>query len=248
MKANKNKNGQIVVGIPSEWHRKDTPDQLTEGYNKHFTEEDYTYDGWVQYTPATIAENQKRGGYKEILDENGKLIGVTDHVIDKPVEEIQAEKLSISTSNHDQKIREATEAAIVAELMNETDIETVLSNLDIYPMWEAGLHVLNATDSPNGIPNRFKAFNAQNELTLYEVVQTHDTQADWQPKDMPNLWKVVAPEGVIPVWVRPTGAHDAYAKDDKVHFPTEADPVYKSKINANTYSPIEYPQGWELVP
>ena len=247
MKANKNKNGQIIVGIPQEWYRKDTPDQLTEGYDKHFTEEDYIYDGWVDYTPAVIGENQRRGGRKEILDESGKLIGVTDHVIDKTIEEIQAEKLSLSASNREQKIKEASDAMIVTELMNETDIETVLGNLDIYPMWETGLHVINKADSPNGIPDRFKAFNADNELTLYEVVLSHTTQADWQPKDTPAMFKVVAPDGVIPVFKKPTGAHDAYQKDDKVHFPTESDPVYKSKIDGNTYSPIEYPQGWEIV-
>lgn len=244
MKANKNKNGQIIVGIPKEWNRKGTPNQITENYDKCFSEDDYSEDGWKDVVYPTISENQKQGAI--YFDEENDVY--TYHVIDKSTEEIQAEKLSLSTSNRDQKIREATEATIVAEMMNETDIETILGNLDIYPMWEAGLHVINKADSPTGIPDRFKAFNAENELTLYEVVQTHDTQEDWKPKDTPALWKVVAPEGVIPVWKKPTGAHDAYNQGDQVHFPTEADPVYKSKINANTYSPSEYPAGWELVP
>ena len=51
----------------------------------------------------------------------------------------------------------------------------------------------------------------------------------------------------IPVWKQPTGAGDAYNIGDKVHFPTITDPVYKSLINANTWSPVVYPAGWALV-
>ena len=54
-------------------------------------------------------------------------------------------------------------------------------------------------------------------------------------------------EGEIPVWVQPTGAHDAYNKGDKVHYPSATDPVYESLIDANVYSPEAYPQGWQLV-
>ena len=49
----------------------------------------------------------------------------------------------------------------------------------------------------------------------------------------------------IPVWVQPTGAHDAYQKGDKVHYPGESDPVYESLIDGNVWSPDAYPAGWE---
>ena len=52
---------------------------------------------------------------------------------------------------------------------------------------------------------------------------------------------------VIPVWVQPTGAHDAYQIGDRVHYPGESDPVYESLINGNVWSPDAYPAGWKQV-
>lgn len=43
-------------------------------------------------------------------------------------------------------------------------------------------------------------------------------------------------------WVRPTGAHDAYKKGDVVAFEGY---LYRSLIDANVYSPSEYPAGWK---
>jgi hypothetical protein len=52
------------------------------------------------------------------------------------------------------------------------------------------------------------------------------------------------PENVIPEWVQPIGAHDAYKIGDKVIFEGR---VYESIIDGNTWSPTDYPAGWELV-
>lgn len=46
-----------------------------------------------------------------------------------------------------------------------------------------------------------------------------------------------------PEFVRPTGAHDAYAKGAKV---TYAGKHYVSLIDGNVWPPDEYPQGWQL--
>ena len=45
-----------------------------------------------------------------------------------------------------------------------------------------------------------------------------------------------------PIWNRPSGAHDAYNKGDVVSYNEK---LYKSLIDGNTYSPDEYPAGWE---
>lgn len=88
------------------------------------------------------------------------------------------------------------------------------------------------------------------EGKLYEVVQDHTTQSDWTPNATPALWKEVAPEvteegeEIIPEFVQPTGAHDAYKKGDKVIF---KDNVYESLIDGNAHSPEVYAQGWKLV-
>lgn len=81
---------------------------------------------------------------------------------------------------------------------------------------------------------------------LYKVVQAHTSQADWTPDVTPALFVEVAKPGEIPVWVQPTGAQDAYMTGDKVHYPDADSPVYESLIDNNVWSPIDYPQGWEL--
>lgn len=48
----------------------------------------------------------------------------------------------------------------------------------------------------------------------------------------------------IPDYVKPTGAHDAYKKGDKVRFEGK---IYESLIYANVHSPSEFPAGWKEV-
>ena len=55
-------------------------------------------------------------------------------------------------------------------------------------------------------------------------------------------------------FIQPTGAHDAYNTGDRVMFNEEPydmvlfnGKVYESIINGNTWSPIDYPQGWKLI-
>lgn len=80
---------------------------------------------------------------------------------------------------------------------------------------------------------------------FYKVLQNHTSQADWTPDTASSLYVEIAnPAEEWPEFKQPTGAHDAYAKDAKVTFEGKH---YKSLIDANTYSPTTYPQGWELV-
>ena len=76
---------------------------------------------------------------------------------------------------------------------------------------------------------------------LYEVIQSHTSQSDWLPDSVPALYKSKTAVAVIPEWVQPTGAHDAYMTGDKVIFEGL---TYESLIDNNTWSPTVYPQGW----
>lgn len=78
--------------------------------------------------------------------------------------------------------------------------------------------------------------------TLYTCVQAHTSQSDWTPDATPALWKVTTPEGTIPDWVQPTGAHDAYSKGDRVR---HAGSVWESTVDANVWEPSVY--GWVVV-
>lgn len=124
-----------------------------------------------------------------------------------------------------QVVRAAMDAAGAAL----TD-EIALTATAIYPMW--------ATDKNYTIGDRI-----QHNAILYKCVQAHTSQADWTPDVTPALWVRVSIEE-WPEFVKPTGAHDAYAKGDKITFEGKH---YISLIDANVYSPVEYPAGWEEV-
>ena len=74
----------------------------------------------------------------------------------------------------------------------------------------------------------------------------------WEATTGANVWEpgtsgwreVVAEGGAPPAWVQPTGAHDAYAIGNQVTFKGG---TYESLIEANTYSPADYPAGWKVL-
>lgn len=110
--------------------------------------------------------------------------------------------------------------------------DEAVESVELFPAW--------AADIPYGT-----AVRVRYEGKLYRCEQAHTSQADWTPPETQALWTEVAPPGEIPVWRQPTGAQDAYAKGDKVHYPDKDGPVYESTIDANVYEPGVY--GWEVV-
>lgn len=204
-------------------------------------------DGFWDVEKLPLGENQKYG----TIERKGTENKYHYPVIDLTEEEIQSRIISNSEAIKEQRIKEISDALILEETYNETDIQTVLDNIDLYPSFEAGFDAKDSTitpTNPNGIPTRFKDFNNENELVLWECIQSHTTQSDWRPKDVPALFKRVELEGVIPVWVQPTGEHDAYNIGDKVHYPTVNDQVWISIIPANATVPdgdVPYNRYWE---
>ena len=123
-----------------------------------------------------------------------------------------------------QKLRAAMDIAGA-----KLDDATALDAMAIYPAWEA--------DTAYAIGQRVRYGDK-----LYKCVQAHTSQGDWMPSATPALWVRVSIEE-WPEWVQPTGAHDAYAKGDKVTYKGKR---YISLIDGNTYSPDAYPAGWEI--
>lgn len=123
-----------------------------------------------------------------------------------------------------QRVREAMDAAGA-----RLDDATALDAMAIYPAWEA--------DIAYAIGQRVRYGDK-----LYRCVQAHTSQGDWTPDATPALWVRVSVEE-WPEWVQPTGAHDAYAKGDKVTYKGKR---YISLIDGNAYSPDAYPAGWEM--
>ena len=115
--------------------------------------------------------------------------------------------------------------------VDELDEEELLDMIDLYESYQV--------DKLYKVDDIFKY-----EGKLYKVIQEHASQENWIPSELPALYLSMMPENVIPEWVQPTGAHDAYNTGDKVIFEGK---VYESVIDGNTWSPIDYPQGWKEV-
>jgi len=128
----------------------------------------------------------------------------------------------------------ATLAGVVAKILGEPR-EGIADTPQLYDVWRPGMAVKVGQTLVHDVSGVRK---------LYRVVQAHTTQSDWQPQIVPALFVVAAPAGVIPDWVQPTGAHDAYNIGDKVRFNSK---VYESKINANVWSPLVYAAGWREI-
>lgn len=87
--------------------------------------------------------------------------------------------------------------------------------------------------------------NGVGDPQLYRVVQEHKSQEDWIPSETPSLYTPIGlDEKGYPIWSRPTGSHDAYNEGDIVDYNGE---LYQSLINGNSYSPEEYPAGWQKL-
>lgn len=79
------------------------------------------------------------------------------------------------------------------------------------------------------------------ENNLYRCVQAHTSQSDWTPDKSASLWtKIGDPTVEFPEWSQPVGAHDAYAKGDKVSYSNKH---WVSTADANVWQPGVY--GWE---
>lgn len=87
--------------------------------------------------------------------------------------------------------------------------------------------------------------NAVGDAQLYQVLQDHTSTAEWTPDTAVSLYKKVGvTEDGYPEWVQPLGASDAYNNGDIVSYNGV---LYKSTIDGNVWSPIDYPQGWVEV-
>ena len=131
-----------------------------------------------------------------------------------------------------QAIREAMDVA-GATLTEGQALECVW----LYRPWEVGKVYTVGEYLTFGV-------NSVGDPQLYKVVQSHTSQADWNPDITPALYDAIGlDDSGYPVWAQPTGAHDAYNKGDIVNYNGT---LYQSLIDGNVYSPDAYPSGWEV--
>ncbi len=109
----------------------------------------------------------------------------------------------------------------------------------VYPVWE--------TDKSYAVGVMVTyGENAVGDPQLYRCVQAHTSQDTWMPDVSSSLWSPIglAPDD-IPIWSQPTGAHDAYNINDRVHYPDASGSIYISIVDANIWEPGVY--GWSLA-
>lgn len=133
----------------------------------------------------------------------------------------------------EQKLQEMMVANIrTSFLVNLSDEEAINIPL-VFPAWDSNSKEYKKDD------------RCQYNGKLYKVLQAHTSQESWTPDTAVSLFVEVADPSIeYPDFKQPTGAHDAYNTGDKVTFNGKH---YVCKINACTWSPSDYPSGWELV-
>lgn len=78
---------------------------------------------------------------------------------------------------------------------------------------------------------------------LYRCVQSHTSQAGWEPSNTPALWTMIGDiTAEYPAWTQPIGAFDAYAIDAKCSHNGDN---WVSIVDNNVWEPGVY--GWEVV-
>ena len=134
------------------------------------------------------------------------------------------------------KAAEQLRRAIQLFVQTLTD-ELALEVATVFPAWE-----VNRAYTVGDIISYGE--NSTGDPQLYKVVQAHTSAAEWTPDATASLYDAVGlDDNGYPVWSRPSGAHDAYNTGDIVNYNGT---LYKSLIDGNTWSPEEYPNGWEV--
>lgn len=209
-----------------------TPWLLTEaGAYEFAVKDDYeSPDGWTDIT-AQVSE--------DVLDGADVLV-VRGRISEAQLQALQADArypvLSVAGGGGEltQQQREVLRTELaevvhpdVARLAtdasaNPVEIADTLRNAVAAPPFRVGVQV-NAGEVYQHLRN------------LYEVVQSHTTQADWTPDVAYALWKRwYNPENEPEPYRQPQGAHDAYRLGQRV---THGGFTWESLVDANVWEP-----------
>ena len=132
----------------------------------------------------------------------------------------------------------------LATMDAETQAEAMMGVASVFPKYEVGKKYKGKGEN-NPADVFTYGVNSVGDPQLYMVLQDHVSAEEWKPDSTPSLYKTVGiAESGYPEWVQPLGAADAYNTGDIVSYNGT---LYKSTIDANTWSPEAYPAGWEIV-
>ncbi len=124
--------------------------------------------------------------------------------------------------------RIAATTAVLADTLSDTDLAAVTP---LYPTW-----------TPTGRYTRDTLAVYKDQL--YRCLQDHTAQQDWTPVAAVSLWVPIRQASSGPAEWEQRPAENPYRRGDEVTFNGR---VYRSLIDANTWSPEAYPAGWQQV-
>lgn len=128
----------------------------------------------------------------------------------------------------DETIRDQNGVSYLAQLLL-TDKQAVAAPF-LFNEWD-----------PNGVSYTAEVSKVTYNDLLYKCLQSHVSQASWNPADAVSLWvRIDDPAIEWPEWRQPTGAHDAYPVGAKV---SHNDKHWVSNVDNNTWEPGVY--GWD---
>lgn len=94
---------------------------------------------------------------------------------------------------------------------------------------------------PDGVSYTAEVSKVTYNDLLYKCLQSHVSQASWNPADAVSLWvRIDDPAIEWPEWRQPTGAHDAYPIGAKV---SHNDKHWVSNVDNNSWEPGVF--GWD---
>lgn len=109
--------------------------------------------------------------------------------------------------------------------------EEKMTLIDTYPEYELS-------------KDYFKDDEFKHDGKIYRVLTDHTSAQHWSVTDSPSLYVDIMHKATLQEWKQPTGSHDAYMIGDEVLFKGKH---YISIIDSNTWSPTDYPQGWQEI-
>lgn len=175
----------------------------------------------IQFATPDDADARSREMWEHILGGPKLPENVTEYLYGRNVDELTGD-VTLDIPQRDAYL----DKLLREDRMTAAEIAAIV---EVYPAWAAGV---------NYVIGDLCAYNGR----LYKVIQAHRSQADWTPLQVPALFVDTAPANVIPAWVQPTGAHDAYALGAQV---THNGQVWESTVNANVWMPGVF--GWVVV-
>lgn len=126
---------------------------------------------------------------------------------------------------------------LLKEYTPNMDESEMMEYADLYPAYEVGKAYNIGDVFSSGV-------NADSEPQLYQVLQAHTSAEEWTPDTATSLYKKVGiTESGVLIWTQPLGASDAYQTGDRVSYNGT---IYVSLIDNNTWSPEDYPAGWQV--